>query len=47
MKHYKPNKNVQIYYKQKQKANADSGNNLMKQWNTSHQHSQFWQKKNI
>jgi len=31
MKHYKPNNNGQIYYKQKQKTNADSGNNLMKQ----------------
>jgi hypothetical protein len=28
------------------KANADSVNNLMRQWNTSYQHAQYWQKNN-
>ena len=28
------------------KANADSVSNLIRQWNTSHQHAQYWQKNN-
>ena len=35
----------QKYYKQKQIANADSVNNLMRLWNISYQHVQYWQKK--
>jgi len=27
-------------------ANAESVNNLMRQWNTSYQHAQYWQKNN-
>ena len=38
MRHYKPNIMQQKYYKQKQIANADSVNSLMRQWNTSCQH---------
>jgi hypothetical protein len=34
------------YYKQKQIANADSGNNMMRQWNTPYNQAQYWQKKN-
>jgi hypothetical protein len=28
------------------KATAESVNNLMRQWNTSYQHAQYWQKNN-
>jgi len=31
---------------QMQIAKADSVNNLMRQWNTSYQHDQYWQKNN-
>jgi len=31
---------------QTQIAKADSVNNLMRQWNTSYQHGQYWQKNN-
>ena len=34
----------QKYYKQQQITNADSVNSLMRQWNTSYQHSQYRQK---
>ena len=37
----------QKYYKQKQIGNADSVNNLMRQWKTSYQHAQYWQNNNI
>jgi len=32
------------YYKQKQIATANSVSNLMRQWTTSYQHTQYWQK---
>jgi hypothetical protein len=34
-----------IINKQTQEANADSVNNLMRLYNTSYQHSQYWQEK--
>ena len=34
------------YYQQKQIANAECVNNLMRQCNTSYQHAQYWQKNN-
>jgi len=32
------------YYKQKPIATANSVSNLMRQWTTSYQHTQYWQK---
>jgi hypothetical protein len=40
------NNNNEKKKKKKQTAKVDSVNNLMRQWNTSYQHAQYWQKDN-
>jgi hypothetical protein len=40
------NNNATKILQQKQLANADSVNNLLRQWKTSYQHAQCWLKNN-